>query len=208
MRKLFLSSSFKDVAALLADFANEDLNGKTVTFIPTASNMEAVTFYVGSARKAFIKLGMVVDELDVSKADFHLITEKLNRNNYIYVSGGNTFYLLQELKRTGADKEIINQIEKGKIYIGESAGSIVMAPDIEYVKMLDDSEKASNLETFSALNMVDFYPLPHFTNFPFKKTVERIIDKYHSLLKLSPISNSQVIFVEDDNVMVVNTPNV
>jgi dipeptidase E len=37
MKKLFLASSFKDVANLLENFANESLKGKTVTFIPTAS---------------------------------------------------------------------------------------------------------------------------------------------------------------------------
>ncbi len=31
-----------------------------------------------------------------------------------YVSGGNTFYLLQELKRTGADLLLLEQIEHGK----------------------------------------------------------------------------------------------
>lgn len=67
-----------------------------------------------------------------------LIKEKLNRNNYIYISGGNTFYLLQELKRSGDDKEIIKLIEKGRIYIGESASSIIMAPNIEFVKTMDD----------------------------------------------------------------------
>lgn len=36
MKKLFLSSSFTDVAALFSDF-EKDLAGKTVTFIPTAS---------------------------------------------------------------------------------------------------------------------------------------------------------------------------
>lgn len=37
MKKLFLSSSFKDVSIFLADFAGEELKGKRVTFIPTAS---------------------------------------------------------------------------------------------------------------------------------------------------------------------------
>ncbi len=55
--------------------------------------------------------------------------------------------------------------------------------------------------------MVDFYPLPHYSNFPFKKTVERIIEKYSSDLKLCPISNSQVILVEVDNMNVVTSPD-
>ncbi|WP_252346614.1 Type 1 glutamine amidotransferase-like domain-containing protein, partial [Listeria monocytogenes] len=40
------------------------------------------------------------------------------KNDFIYVTGGNTFFLLQELKRTGADKLILEEIAKGKLYIG------------------------------------------------------------------------------------------
>lgn len=48
------------------------------------------------------------------------------------VAGGNMFYLLQELKRTGTDKLLADEINKGKLYIGESAGAILTAPDIGY----------------------------------------------------------------------------
>lgn len=202
MKKLFLTSSFKDVASIFADFANEDLKGKTVTFIPTASIPEIVRFYVRAGKKALEKLGLTVDELEISNATTEEISDKLHKNDYIYVTGGNTFFLLQELKKTGTDKIIIDQIHSGKLYIGESAGSIIMSPNIEYVKSVDNHKKAAELDTFSALNVVNFYPLPHHTNFPFKKAVEKIIAKYESGLTLYPISNSQVILVNGTDVKV------
>ena len=202
MKKLFLVSSFKDIAGIFEKFANEDLKGKTVTFIPTASLPEAVKFYVGAGRKALIKLGLIVDELEVSKATAEEISRKLKENDYIYVTGGNTFFLLQELKKTGADKIIAEQINLGKLYIGESAGAMIVSPNIEYVKDMDSVKKAPELETFSALSSVDFYPLPHYTNFPFKKAVEKIIAKYETDLKLYPISNSQAILVNGNEVVV------
>ena len=110
MRNLFLTSSFADVSDLLPDFLNEAWKGKTVSFIPTASTTEKVKFYVGLAKKAFKKLGIIVDELDISKASREEIASKLATNNYIYISGGNTFYLLQELKQTGTDEIILNQV--------------------------------------------------------------------------------------------------
>lgn len=204
MRKLFLSSSFKDVVNLFVAFAGEDVKGKTVTFIPTASLTEKVKFYVGSAKKAFEKVGVTVDELELTNATVDEIISKLTQNDYIYISGGNTFYLLQELKRTGADKIIAAQIVMGKLYIGESAGSMVVAPSIEYVKDMDDCTAASDLNAFSALNIVDLYPVPHHTNFPFVKAVEKIISKYSSVLNLYPISNSQVILINGDDVRVEN----
>jgi dipeptidase E len=204
MKKLFLASSFKDVASLMPDFANEDIKGKTVTFIPTASIPETIKFYVGAGKKALEKLGLKVDELELTKATTEEISDKLCKNDYIYITGGNTFFLLQELRKTGADKIIMDQIQSGKLYIGESAGSMIMSPNIDYAKGMDDCKKAPELDSFSALSLVDFYPLPHHTNFPFKKAVEKIIAKYESELKLYPISNSQVILVNGEIVTVEN----
>ncbi|BCJ93701.1 putative peptidase Lmo0363 [Anaerocolumna cellulosilytica] len=198
MKKLFLSSSFKDVAELFEEFASMELVGKTVTFIPTAALHEKVNFYVKSGRKALEKMGLIVEELEISSATQAEIVNKLQSNDFIYVSGGNTFFLLQELQRVGADKIIKDEIESGKIYIGESAGSMILAPDTEYVKDMDDYKIATDLSDFHGLNIVDFYPVPHHNCSPFQKAVERIISKYEDTLILKPISNSQVIEVSDN----------
>ncbi|ABV67143.1 peptidase, S51 family [Aliarcobacter butzleri RM4018] len=199
MKKLFLASSFKDVANIFADF-EKDLKGKTVTFIPTASKVEKVVFYVNSGKKALQKLGLIIDELDISTASNDEINSKLRNNDFIYITGGNTFFLLQELKKTGSDKIIIDEINKGKLYIGESAGAIVTSANVEYAKRMDDVKKAPNLTEFSGLNLVDFYVIPHYTNFPFEKTVEKIIEDYSSKLNLSPISNKDAILVVDNKI--------
>lgn len=91
MLKMFLASSFIDVVELFEKFADEDLQGKTVTFIPTASIPEEVTHYVNTAREGFKKLGVVIEDLDVAVGSPEEIKEKLERNDFIYVSGGNTF---------------------------------------------------------------------------------------------------------------------
>lgn len=196
MRNLFLASSFKDVADIFADF-EKDLNGKTVTFIPTASKVEKVVFYVNAGRKSLEKMGLIVDELDISTATTAEITSKIKNNDFIYVTGGNTFFLLQELKRTGADKVIIDEVNAGKLYIGESAGAMVTSVNIEYVKGMDNVKKAPDLENFDALGLVEFYTVPHYTNPPFKKIAQKIVDAYSSTLSLSPISNNDAILVKN-----------
>ena len=203
MKKLFLSSSFKDVAKLLEEHVGDDLKGKKITFIPTAALHEKVNFYVKSGKKALEKMGLLVDELEITTASPSEISEKLKNSDCIYVSGGNTFFLLQELRRTGADEIIAEQINSGKLYIGESAGSIILAPNIEYAKKMDDCGAAPNLDSFNSLGIVDFYPLPHHTEFPFKKAVEKIISEYSGDLKLMPITNSQAIWVNGSSVEII-----
>lgn len=198
MKKLFLSSSFQDVTNIFTEF-EKDLIGKTVTFIPTASIVEKVTFYVTSGKKALEKMGLIVDELEVSTASTDEITSKIKQNDFIYVTGGNTFFLLQELKRTGADHLIIDEVNAGKLYIGESAGAIVTSPNIEYAKGMDSEKEAPDLDNLDALGLVDFYTVPHHTNQPFKKAAQSIIDTYSATLPLSPISNHDAILVSGNN---------
>lgn len=203
MKKMFLSSSFKDVAALLPHFMEESLEGKTVSFIPTASIPESVTFYVEAGKKALQKMGMIVDEVELTALSPEEITRKLKSNDSIYITGGNTFFLLQALRQTGADRLIVEHIEVGKLYIGESAGAMIVSPDITYAKAMDDFKQMESLD-YTALRSVDFYPLPHHTNFPFKKSVENIIAEYQADLKLCPISNAQAILVRGENVCIAD----
>ncbi len=203
MKKLFLASSFKDVANIFTDF-EKDLKGKTMTFIPTASVVEKVVSYVDAGKKSLEKLGLTIDVLEISTATPNEISTKLKGNDFIYVTGGNTFFLLQELKRTGADKIIIEEVNAGKLYIGESAGAMVTSANIEYAKEMDSVKKAPYLTDFSALGLVEFYTVPHYTNAPFKKIAQKIVADYSTTLNLSPISNNDAILVENNEVKTVS----
>ena len=201
MRKLFLASSFSDVADVLARL-DPTLTGKRVTFIPTASVVEKVTFYVKSGKRALERLGMIVDELEVSTASRDEITDKLSHNDVIYVSGGNTFFLMQALQQSGAGALMTEQVAAGKLYIGESAGSMAVAPNIEYASVMDSVKKAPALTGFEGLNLADLYPVPHHTNAPFKAAAAKIIATYGERLRLYPISNHEAIWVCGDEVAV------
>lgn len=204
MKRLFLCSSFADVANLLIDFANEDLKGKIIAFIPTASLTESIRFYVKTGKKALEKVGMIVEEVEITQFSNEEISSILHKCDYIYITGGNTFFLLQELKRKGVDKIISEQVKSGKLYIGESAGAIIASPDTEYMKNVnfDPIKKAPELEDYSSLGLVDFYTIPHYGNFPFKKKGEKVIQLYNEKLQLIPISNKQAIFIEDSNIQI------
>lgn len=204
MKKLFLASLFKDVSQLFADFANENLAGKTVTFIPTAALPDKLEFHIKYSMELLSKMGLIVDELEISGATHLDIVNKLENNDYIYVAGGNTFFLLQEMNQSGAGDLIKEQIHAGKLFIGESAGAILLAPDIEYSKDTDNPLAAPQLKTFEALNIIDFYPVPHYNNEPLKEAVDKVISKYGKVLPLVPFSNSQAILITGKEKQIVS----
>lgn len=101
MKKLFLASLFKDVLQVFIEFANDNLEGKTVTFIPTAGLPDKLDFHIQYRKELLSKIGFIVDELEISTAAYSDLENKLENNDYIYVTGGNTFFLLQEMNRSG-----------------------------------------------------------------------------------------------------------
>ena len=199
MKKIFLASLFKEVAHILESFANENLVGKTVTFIPTAALPDKLDFHIKYSKE----MGLIVDELEISRAIYLDIAHKLENNDYIYVTGGNSFFLLQEINRTGAGKLIRNQINAGKLFIGESAGAVLLAPNIEYSKDVDNPLVAPQLQTYEALDIIDFYPVPHYQDEHMKESVEKVISRYGTELPLVPFTNSQAILVMGENKQIV-----
>lgn len=203
MKNMLLVSTFQNVASLLEKLEPNLIN-KTVTYIPTASKVEKLGFFVRIGKWRLKRLGLVIDELDISTSSYETIKNKLMKNDLIYVTGGNTFFLLQELKRTGADKILIQEIENGKCYIGESAGAIVVSPNIEYSSEMDCVEKAPNLIDYAGLNLVDFYVVPHFKNWEMGKAVEKIVATYSSTLCLNVISDSQAILIRNNEIEILS----
>ena len=202
MKEIFLCSYFAEVAALLPQSVPTSLCGKTVAFIPTASIHEDFNQYVEEGREALVALGLTIKELEITQCEQKEIREVLRNCDCIYITGGNTFFLMQELRRTGTDRLIVEQVEEGKLYIGESAGAMVFAPNIEYAKKMDNHlSMTPGFNDFTALGIVNFYPVVHFKSYPFEESTQTVIRENRHLL-LKPITNKQAIVVIGDTISI------
>jgi len=180
----------------------EEINMKKVLFIPTASIYEEYKGYVGSARKLFKKLGAVLTEMEISKEDYASLEAAFNDADIIYFTGGNSFFLLEQLRKKGVDKLLKEELNKGKLFIGESAGAIVCAPDIKYIEMMDEKPGDYSLTDDGGLSLINFYVLPHYLTAPFKKITEKILEQFNNL-DICPINNSQAVIIEDSSKRIV-----
>ena len=143
---------------------------------------------------------------DISQAEKSEIVKKIKNNDFIYVSGGNTFYLLQELKRNGLLSLIKQKVQDGMLYIGESAGAIIACPDISYNQIMDDKTVATELTNYSGMGLVDYYVLPHNGEFPFVETTAQTIKVYGEKINLVPLNNSQAVIVENEDFSILTEP--
>ena len=189
---LFLCSHFSKVGALLKDL----IAGKRVAFIPTASIHEGYTGYVGSARTVFKKLGAELTEIEISTANVSDITQVFDAADIIYFTGGNTFFLIDQLRKTGTDTLLKQQLEKGKLFIGESAGAIVCAPELSYIEKMDPIPEDYSQSDYAGLGLINFYVLPHYLTAPFKKVTADIMQSF-SNIELCAINNAQALSVKD-----------
>ncbi|MBQ2964225.1 MAG: Type 1 glutamine amidotransferase-like domain-containing protein [Clostridia bacterium] len=78
----------------------------------------------------------------------------------IYVSGGNTFGTLDKLRKCGFDKEIIEYVKNGVIYIGGSAGAHIATKNIEHVLKYDDNN--TGLSDYNGLGLFDGVLICHY----------------------------------------------
>lgn len=200
MVTMLLTSMFHNVSPTVHEIEPRP-QGKRVVFIPTAGAVEPW----GPARTALSKhalqrLGFEVEQLDVENMPSDSaedITHKITEADCIYVGGGNTFFPLQELRRTGADRAIINQVRAGTPYIGESAGSVITALDISYIKLMDRTDKAPDLTDYAGLGLADFRVVPHHHAAAMGHAAQRILDRYGADLSLKPLTNRQALLVKD-----------
>lgn len=161
---VYLVSDLASSFTKLKEEFNGDVGQKRLLIIPTAASYPAMDTYINQSDTLFQEAGFITQRLDIAQATQSELELALKSTDYLFVSGGNTFYLLQELKKIGGGPLIEEAIQNGVIYIGESAGGIVLSKDIEYIDVMDSKEAAPLLDNYQGLDLIGFRPLPHGTN--------------------------------------------
>ena len=203
MKNMILTSSLYESIELVKKFLDKNTESKKILFIPTATNIDEYKKYIHLTQKAFEDFGYEVENFDISIFSEEIAKEKLSEAKTVFISGGNTFYLLQELKRKNLTSYLKERIENGLLYIGESAGSVIAAPDIEYASIVDNKTLATELNDYTGLNLVDFYIVPHFEEEPFVEGSRNMVELYKDKLDLKLINNKEVILVENNNFTII-----
>lgn len=195
MKNLILTSNLYMVIDKIIPLLPKNPSETTVAFIPTASGVYKDAPWVEQDRAAFVAAGFKLHEADVSGKTKEEL-ESLLTADIIFAAGGNVFYFLQELQKSGADEIIKHRVENGTLYIGSSAGSVVTCPSIELFRGIDKAEKAPELRGTNGLGLIDVIPLVHFGGEAFKAKYEQAFQTWFG-------ANVKSICIRDDQALIV-----
>lgn len=188
--QLFLTSIACNVLDQITSHLESDPRDLKVAFIPTASNLAANKEGTENDRNKLTSLGFQVEDVDIAVTRHEDLRRVLEMADVIFVGGGNTFYLLQETRKSGLDEVLREFVGNGIPYIGSSAGSVIMGSTIEPIKMMDDPEDAPALTSYKGLGFVNFVPLVHYGN-------EEFVDEYRTALPDLYTSGPTFVLVRD-----------
>lgn len=195
--KLYLASYAMVSMAKIIKHEGRDFAGKKAVFIPTAGDPYDNKDFVEADRIALEKYGLDIVEMDIKNKNEEEIREIIDGADIVLVAGGDTFYLMEKLKESGADKIIKEFVARGGIYIGSSAGSIICCPTIEGAEDFDDPNLAPKLDNFNGLGIFRNVIIPHAQKEKYfervKKTTERLESKGY---KVYPLTDDDVLFFD------------
>lgn len=137
---------------------NKEIEKIKVLYITTAIDGEddSDTSWIGEEFKTILDLGIKRENIEEYKMDYEI---DLSLYDMIYMMGGNTFYLLKKIRDTKFDIKLKEAINNGIVYVGSSAGSIILGNTIELSLPYDKNDV--NLVDFTGLKLVDGIIVPH-----------------------------------------------
>ncbi len=137
----------------------DEIKYKKVLYITTAVDGEDDGDKSWMVREYKTILDLGIDESNITEYKIGSSDIDINNFDIIYMMGGNTFYLLNMIRKYSFDNSIRDFINKGKIYIGSSAGSEILGSSIETALSYDENKV--NMSDFTGLKLLNGLIIPH-----------------------------------------------
>lgn len=203
-QKLLLTSQGlpKELEDVFISVLSKSPQKSNVSFVTTAAygdkeNPKWMDFYKKQLNRYGIRN---IEELDFRHKTQRDLKDELSDKDIIFMNGGNAFYLLHWVRKSGFDKLLPKLLEKDKLYIGVSAGSYIVCPTIESAIWKHADKNKINLKDLAGLNLVTFLITAHFEE-KYRSVVERASNttKY----PIVALYDTQAVLVEDNSYKVV-----
>jgi dipeptidase E len=191
----------------LYEILGKDFENLNIVFIPTAANIEeGDKGWLFDDIEKFRKLGFKeVDIVDIASLSKDFWKGRLEKADIIVFGGGNTSYLMQQIKKSGL-AELLPELLETRVYVGISAGSMVVAPNLRETEMQKlYKEPIVEGATNDGLGFVDFLVVPHMNSSHFPRAAELIDEEAKKIsTPLYALDDESAVKVIDGKVEVIS----
>ena len=205
--RLYLSSYRIPAPNELFKLVSKKPEDTSVAFIPNAKD-----YYAERARDVKIRetleylnnLGFKAEIFDLKHYEDPAKTKlALDDFDLIWVGGGNTFCLRQQMRQSGFEqiiKELLN--EDKLVYGGESAGACVAGNSLKGLEAADEPEFAEEI-IWEGLSILPNYILPHTDNPMFAADIDHTRQAHKDDTSVIELTDSQALVINgtDKNIV-------
>lgn len=142
-----------------------------------------------------------IEDVDLRNKNQKEIEETFDRSDIIFVNGGNTFFLLDWMRKSGFDKALKKFLSEDKLYVGVSAGGIVVTPSISIAGVEPGDPNNIGMQDFTGLNIVDFEFSPHVPDMVTFESVEEYSKTTPN--KIYAVDDYSAVLVQDNKASVI-----
>ncbi|HBY19994.1 MAG: hypothetical protein A2Y24_01445 [Clostridiales bacterium GWE2_32_10] len=162
MKRLLLASAgfcTESLQKKAKDLFEKEMKDVKIMYFDTASKPEEDKEYLKDELDWIYATGVRKDNLTRYEMTSDITEEEILKYDAIWVSGGNTYYLLDTIRKTGLDEKLAKALEKGVLYMGASAGSMVATVNIDVTYFMDNN--FLNLQDLKGMDFFHTRIIPH-----------------------------------------------
>lgn len=197
--KLFLTStglSSENIAKKFQSFFTDPAK-ESVAIVTTAADGKEQNKYSQLAKKQFESMGFLkIDFVDLETEP----TKDFSQYTIIYVCGGNTFKLLKFAREANFKTTVKNLLSRNGVYVGVSAGSIIVGPSIDIANEVEPDPNDIGLEDLTGFNITELIILPHYSP-EMEDDTKKFEQKYNVVVER--LNNSQAVLVDNGEKFII-----
>ncbi len=190
--------------ARLVGKPNEEINIAVISEAVKVEFGDRREWYFNELEKIKKYTGGKIDFIDLQANDLETVKTNIAFADVVYMQGGNPDYLMHVLAKTGFDK-LLKELLQTKVYIGSSAGSMVVGKRIKSARYRAEREERENYGVTDYLNWVSFAIAPHINSPVFPdhsaKHTKEIIEPTEGTVYA--LEDTQAVVVEGDKISFV-----
>lgn len=202
MKTLFLASQIDQSLQKLYEVLPRSPESLRLLYVKTAKNLESDPVEMSGSFQALRSFGFQIDIYDFADTNSEDTAKALSKADVLFVAGGNTYYLLDQIKKSNIEDVLNAYVEQGNLYIGSSAGSIIACRDIAYIDAIDEAAAAPTLADTKGLGWCPVDIVPHLNDPRFEPQTSEIL-KREKRQDIIGLSNEHAVIVHGDSWKVV-----